>query len=68
MTAGRVYSPASCPPTETPEAFRRTVLRDAAVADHELPLLDAVDAALGALTGLMALEHHDSAVGIHRRA
>jgi hypothetical protein len=57
------------PPTETPkEAFRRTILRDAGVAEHELPPLDAVDAALGALTGLIALEHHHAAVGIHRRA
>lgn len=51
-------------PTETPkEVFRRAVLRDAGVAEHQLGTLDRVDAALGALTGLIALEHHHSAVG-----
>ncbi len=38
-------------PTETPkQVFRRAVLRDAGVAEHELGTLDRVDAALGALS------------------
>ena len=51
-------------PSETPKVtFRRTVLRDAGVAEHQLQTLDRVDAALGALTGLIALESQHSAVG-----
>lgn len=51
-------------PTETPkEVFRRSVLREAGVAEQELATLDRVDAALGALTGLIALDHDHSVVG-----
>jgi predicted nuclease with RNAse H fold len=44
-------------------AFRRAVLRAHGVAEHGLPSIDRVDAALGALTGRIALEGGHSAVG-----
>jgi predicted nuclease with RNAse H fold len=43
--------------------LRRAVLREHRVQDHELPTADRVDATLGALTGLIALEGGHSAVG-----
>jgi predicted nuclease with RNAse H fold len=44
-------------------AFRRTVLRQGGVPEHRLETPDRVDAALGALTGLIALEGGHCAVG-----
>jgi predicted nuclease with RNAse H fold len=43
--------------------FRRGVLRAAGVADDQLPTPDRVDAALGALTGVIALDGALSALG-----
>ncbi len=45
------------------ESFRRAVLRDHRVSEDQLRTLDAVDAALGALTGLIALDGIRYAVG-----
>jgi hypothetical protein len=42
---------------------RRGVLREWGVAEQELPTLDRVDAALAALTGVIALQDGHSAVG-----
>ena len=51
-------------PRGTPKGdFRRKVLRDFGIAEHQLATLDRVDAALGALTGLIALNSEHSAVG-----
>lgn len=43
--------------------FRRTILREAGVPEERLETGDRVDAALGALTGLIALDGTHSAVG-----
>lgn len=43
--------------------FRRTILRKAGVPEDQLETADRVDAALGALTGLIALDGGHSAVG-----
>jgi predicted nuclease with RNAse H fold len=51
------------PSAVSKEEFRRGVLRDAGVPEHELETLDLVDAGLGALTGLIALDGSHSAVG-----
>ena len=49
---------------ETPkDTFRRSVLRAAGVPEDRLETPDRVDAALGALTGLIALEHGHCAAG-----
>jgi predicted nuclease with RNAse H fold len=49
---------------DTPkETFRREVLRAAGVPEHELATADRVDAALGALTGLIALDGAHCAAG-----
>jgi hypothetical protein len=49
---------------ETPKhAFRREVLREAGVPEDLLPTPDRVDAALGALTGLIALDSARCAAG-----
>ena len=49
---------------DTPkETFRRQVLRDAGVADDQLVTPDRVDAALGALTGVIALDGAHSVLG-----
>jgi predicted nuclease with RNAse H fold len=49
---------------DTPkETFRRKVLRAAGVPEHELATADRVDAALGALTGLIALDGAHCAAG-----
>ena len=53
----------SLPATGQKEAFRRGVLRAQSVAEHDLATLDLVDAALAALTGLIALDGHHSSVG-----
>jgi len=45
------------------EAFRRDVLRAAGVPEDRLPTPDRVDAGLGALTGLLALEGGHCAAG-----
>ena len=45
------------------DRFRRTVLRDAGVREDQLVSPDRVDAALAALTGLLALEGEHSAAG-----
>ena len=45
------------------EAFRRNLLRTAGVPQDRLKTPDRVDAALGALTGLIALENGHSAAG-----
>ncbi len=45
------------------ETFRRDVLRAAGVPEDELPTADRVGAALGALTGLIALDGLYSAAG-----
>jgi predicted RNase H-like nuclease len=51
-------------PTDVPkERFRRQVLTDAGIQEDQLPTPDRVDAALGALTGLLALENAHQAVG-----
>ena len=51
-------------PRDVPkERFRRTVLREAGVSEDQLESSDRVDAALGALTGLMGLEGEHSAAG-----
>jgi predicted nuclease with RNAse H fold len=51
-------------PHGTPKhAFRRQILRAAGVAEADLTSPDQVDAALGALTGVIALENAHSAVG-----
>ncbi len=49
--------------SETKSAFRRHVLRASGIDDRVLPNLDRVDAALAALTGLLALEGSWTAVG-----
>ncbi len=49
--------------SETKLAFRRRVLRDQGVDDRSLPTLDRVDAALAALTGVLALAGTYSTVG-----
>jgi predicted nuclease with RNAse H fold len=43
--------------------LRRRVLQEHGIADHDLPTPDRVDAALGALTGLIALEDGHCTVG-----
>ena len=58
LLAGR-----SRPRDVTKGAFRRAVLAQAGVATEPLATLDQVDAALGALTGLMALEGVYATVG-----
>jgi predicted nuclease with RNAse H fold len=51
-------------PTGEPKArFRRRVLAGQGIDTSDLPTLDAVDATLAALTGLLALEGELSAVG-----
>src|SRR5437764_1503442 len=45
------------------EEARRAVLRNWGVAERELPSLDRVDAALAALTGVIALRDKHSTVG-----
>ena len=51
-------------PREVPkDRFRRAVLRDAGVREDRLESPDRVDAALGALTGLLALEGKHSVAG-----
>jgi hypothetical protein len=45
------------------ETFRRGVLREEGVPEDRLVTLDQVDAGLGALTGLIALEGGHTAVG-----
>lgn len=50
-------------PDEPKGVFRRQVLQDAGVATSALPTIDRVDAALCALTGVLALEGTWSAVG-----
>lgn len=58
LLAGRLRAPS------TPKhSFRREVLRSHGVSDDMLRTADRVDAALGALTGLIALEGGHSAVG-----
>jgi predicted nuclease with RNAse H fold len=51
------------PPAVAKETFRRGVLADAGLATDQLATLDQVDAALGALTGLIALEGIYTTVG-----
>lgn len=56
-------------PEESKAAFRRLVLRQSGVDDLALPTTDRVDAALGALTGVLAIEEQwqlagDSAEGV----
>jgi predicted nuclease with RNAse H fold len=58
LLAGRRRSP-----DESKSSFRRTVLADRGVDDSLLGSLDAVDAALAALTGIIALEDEVSSVG-----
>ena len=53
----------SLPARDQKEPFRRKVLRDHSVAEEDLPTLDLVDAALAALTGLIALDGRHSGVG-----
>ena len=53
----------SLPARDQKEPFRRKVLREHGVAEEDLPTLDLVDAALAALTGLIALDGRHSAVG-----
>lgn len=53
----------SLPARGEKEPFRRQVLRDHGVAEAALPTLDLVDAALAALTGLIALDGRHSTVG-----
>jgi predicted nuclease with RNAse H fold len=48
---------------ESKQFFRRQVLHTYGVDEAILPTVDRVDAALGALTGLLALEGHWSTVG-----
>jgi hypothetical protein len=55
-------------PSTPKEEFRRRVLREAVIADDQLRTVDAVDAALGALTGLIALGGKHSTVEIRRKA
>ncbi|MBV9338936.1 MAG: DUF429 domain-containing protein [Solirubrobacterales bacterium] len=51
-------------PRDVPKArFRRRVLRDAGVPEDQLESPDRVDAALGALTGLIALEGEHGTAG-----
>lgn len=50
-------------PDEPKGVFRRQVLEDAGVATASLPTIDRVDAALCALTGVLALEGTWSALG-----
>jgi hypothetical protein len=50
-------------PGETKQAFRRHVLQSCGVDDRTLPGIDRVDAALAAVTGLLALEGCWSSVG-----
>jgi predicted nuclease with RNAse H fold len=50
-------------PDEPKGVFRRQVLQDAGVATAALPTIDRVDAALCALTGVLALEGTWSALG-----
>ena len=51
-------------PRDVPkERFRRTVLRDAGVPEDQLESPDRVDAALGALTGLIGLEGEHATAG-----
>jgi alkylated DNA nucleotide flippase Atl1/predicted nuclease with RNAse H fold len=58
LLAGALRSP------NTPkETFRRRVLREAGIADEPLRTIDAVDAALAAVTGLIALGGTHSMVG-----
>lgn len=56
--AGRLRDPG-----ETKDRFRRAVLRAVGVAETKLPSLDRVDAALGAVTGLRALQSRSTFVG-----
>ena len=53
----------SLPARDQKEPFRRRVLCDHGVAEEALPTLDLVDAALAALTGLIALDVPHSIVG-----
>ena len=53
----------SLPARRPKEPFRRKVLRDHNVAEEDLRTLDLVDAALAALTGLIALDGDHSSVG-----
>jgi predicted nuclease with RNAse H fold len=70
-TAAEVFPHASAcllhgvlrPASTTKVRFRRSALDRVGVAEYELRTIDAVDAALGALTGLIALEGGHSAVG-----
>jgi predicted nuclease with RNAse H fold len=70
ITAAEVFPHASAtllagevPSRSETEAFRRNVLRSNGVDEAVLPTLDRVDAALGALTGILALEGTYSTVG-----
>ncbi len=58
LLAGRLR-----PPGTPKHTMRRQVLRAAGIAEAELTTPDQVDAALGALTGLIALHQGHSAVG-----
>jgi predicted nuclease with RNAse H fold len=51
------------PPSTTKERFRRDILGRQGIPEAELPTPDQVDAALGALTGLIAMTGGHSAVG-----
>jgi predicted nuclease with RNAse H fold len=51
-------------PANTPKVdMRRQVLRDCSIPEHKFHTPDQIDAALGALTGLIALDGGHSAVG-----
>jgi alkylated DNA nucleotide flippase Atl1/predicted nuclease with RNAse H fold len=58
LLAGELRSP-----SVSKEHFRRRALTDHGVSERELRTLDGVDAALGALTGLIALDGRHAAVG-----
>jgi predicted nuclease with RNAse H fold len=70
-TAAEVFPHASAclladrlrPPATPKHRFRRDVVREAGIAQAELATPDQVDAALGALTGLIALEGGHATVG-----